>query len=59
MREELPFVIIRSSNSEVPARAANLLLAREIFRVIVNVNFPEEILLKQRARIIESGPVSK
>lgn len=59
MREDLPFVIIRSSDSEVLARAATLLLAREIFRVIVNVNFPEEVLLKQGARIIESSPVSK
>lgn len=59
MREDLPFVIIRNSDSEVLARAATLLLAREIFRVIVNVNFPEEVQLKQGARIIESSPVSK
>jgi hypothetical protein len=55
MKEDLPFAIIRDSDSEVLARAANLLLARELFRVIANVNFPDEILLKQGARIIESS----
>jgi hypothetical protein len=53
MREELPFVIIRASDDEVLARAANLMLAHEIFRFIANVNFPEEIMLKQQTRVIK------
>lgn len=55
MREDLPFAILRASDNEVLARAATLLLARELFRVISNVNFPEEIHLRQGARIIESN----
>jgi hypothetical protein len=51
MSEELPFMIVRSSDSEV--------LARELFRVIANVNFPEEVLLKQRTRVIASSTASK
>jgi hypothetical protein len=39
--------------SEVLARAANLLLARDLLRVIANANLDDEIQLKQGARIIE------
>lgn len=53
MREDLPFVIIRDSDSEVLARAANLLFARAVFRAIADVNPDDEIQLKQGARIIE------
>lgn len=55
MQEELPFAILLATDNEVLARAANLLLARELFRVIVNVNFPDEIQLRQGARIIEKS----
>lgn len=55
MREDLPFTVIRAADNEVLARVANLLLARELFRVIANVNFPDTVLLKQGARIIETS----
>lgn len=56
MREDLPFAIIQSSDSEVLARIANLSLARELFRAIAAANPGDEILLKQGARVIESSP---
>lgn len=58
MLEDLPFTIIRNSDGEVLARVATLLLAREVFRLVANVNFPEEVLLKQETRSLRpaQGP---
>jgi hypothetical protein len=55
MHEDLPFVIIRDSDAEVLARVATLMLARELFRVISNIYFPEQILLKQETRVIKTS----
>jgi hypothetical protein len=55
MREELPFVIVRESDDEVLARAASLMLARELFRVIANIYFPDQILVKQATRVIKTS----
>jgi hypothetical protein len=55
MSEDLPFVIVRTSDDEVLARVANLMLAHEIFRFIANVNFPDEVMLKQQTRVIKTS----
>lgn len=55
IKEDLPFAIIRDSDSEVLARVATLLLARDLFRAIAVANPSDEILLKQGVRIIESS----
>lgn len=59
MHEDLPFTIIRTSDSEVLARVSTLLLAREVFRLAANVSFPEEIHLKQETRVIETSAKRK
>jgi hypothetical protein len=55
MREELPFVIIRESDVEVLARVTTLMLAQELFRVIANIYFPDQILLKEETRVIKTS----
>lgn len=50
--------IVRDSDGEVLARIATPLLARDLSRVIANVDTGTEIQLKQAARIIRSGAAS-